>query len=153
MQIYGLDLAGQSGENRFLLDVRCGRGTYIRTLCHDIGRALGTCAHMAFLLRVRSGVFGIEDAVTPEEFLAGAPDAHLMPLDAPLQHLPAVRLGETLERAVRNGNPIRMEHWKRPLQEGTVARIYLGQAFAGIGQAQEGRIRFRCMLLHGGSPQ
>lgn len=64
VQIYGLDLAGQSGENRFLLDVRCGRGTYIRTLCHDIGRALGTCAHMAFLLRVRSGVFGIEDAVT-----------------------------------------------------------------------------------------
>ena len=63
------------------------------------------------------------------------------------------RLGETLERAVRNGNPIRMEHWKRPLQEGTVARIYLGQAFAGIGQAQEGRIRFRCMLLRGGSPQ
>ena len=54
-----------------------------------------------------------------------------MPLDAPLQHLPAVRLGETLERAVRNGNPIRMEHWKRPLQEGTVARIYLGQAFCG----------------------
>lgn len=153
MQIYGLDLVGQSGENRFLLDVRCGRGTYIRTLCHDIGRALGTCAHMAFLLRVRSGVFGIEDAVTPEEFLAGAPDARLMPLDAPLQHLPAVRLGETLERAVRNGNPIRMEHWKRPLQEGTVARIYLGQAFAGIGQAQEGRIRFRCMLLRGGSPQ
>ena len=153
VQIYGLDLAGQSGENRFLLDVRCGRGTYIRTLCHDIGRALGTCAHMAFLLRVRSGVFGIEDAVTPEEFLAGAPDARLMPLDAPLQHLPAVRLGETLERAVRNGNPIRMEHWKRPMQEGTVARIYLGQAFAGIGQAQEGRIRFRCMLLRGGSPQ
>ena len=108
---------------------------------------------MAFLLRVRSGVFGIEDAVTPEEFLAGAPEARLMPLDAPLQHLPAVRLGETLERAVRNGNPIRMEHWKRPLQEGTVARIYLGQAFAGIGQAQEGRIRFRCMLLRGGSPQ
>ena len=60
---------------------------------------------------------------------------------------------ETLERAVRNGNPIRMEHWKRPLQEGTVARIYLGQAFAGIGQAQEGRIHFRCMLLRGGSPQ
>ena len=77
----------------------------------------------------------------------------LAPAGSPEALFPAVRLGETLECAVRNGNPIRMEHWKRPLQEGTVARIYLGQAFAGIGQAQEGRIRFRCMLLRGGSPQ
>ena len=145
--IYGLDFAGKSGENRFLLDVRCGRGTYIRTLCQDIGRALGTCSHMAFLLRVQSGIFGIADAVTPEEFLESAPDAHLLPLDAPLRHLPAVHLSEKLERVVRNGNPIRMEGWKHPLPEGKIARVYLGEAFAGMGEAKEGCIRFRCMLL------
>ena len=147
VQIYDLHFVAQSGENRFLLDIRCGRGTYIRTLCHDIGRALGTCAHMAFLLRTQSGVFSLEDAVTPEEFRFGAPQAHLLPLDAPLKHLPAVRLGESLERAVRNGNPIRMERWKRPLKEGALARLYLGEAFAGIAESRGGCLRFRCMLL------
>ncbi|MGN1248466.1 MAG: tRNA pseudouridine(55) synthase TruB [Candidatus Spyradocola sp.] len=145
VRIDAIDYIAQTGENRFLIDVHCGRGTYIRTLCHDIGRALGTCAHMSFLLRTQSGVFSMDGAVTPEEFLAG--NATLLPCDAPLSHIARVTVSEKLERAVRNGNAIRMEGWKQRFDEGTLLRVYLGGRFAGMGVAQEGAIRFKCMLL------
>lgn len=149
VHIERVDFVAQTEENRFLIDVLCGRGTYIRTLCHDIGRAMGTCAHMAFLLRVRTGIFDVCDAVTPEEFLrsAQAGEPALLPCDAPLKHIPAVHLSEKLERVVRNGNPVRMEGWKHPPKEDSVVRVYLGERFAGMGQVQQGAIRFRCMLL------
>ena len=145
VRIDAIDYIAQTGQNRFLIDVHCGRGTYIRTLCHDIGRALGTCAHMSFLLRTQSGMFTMDGAVTPEEFLAG--NAALLPCDAPLGHILRVTVSEKLERAVRNGNAIRMEGWKQKFDEGTLLRVYLGGRFAGMGVVQEGAIRFKCMLL------
>ena len=66
IRIDGIDYIARTGEDRFLIDVHCGRGTYIRTLCHDIGKKLGTCAHMSFLLRSKSGMFDLSTAVTPE---------------------------------------------------------------------------------------
>ncbi len=57
----------QRAKNRFLLRVSCSRGTYIRMLCEDIGRRLGVCAHMAFLLRTACGPFYAEDAFSIAE--------------------------------------------------------------------------------------
>ena len=149
VRIDSIDYIARTGENRFLIDVHCGRGTYIRTLCHDIGKALGTCAHMSFLLRSQSGLFDLETAVTPEEFLksveSGAPA--LLPCDAPIQHIGRVTVSEKLERAVRNGNAIRMEGWKQRFEEGRALRVYLGERFAGMGVVQGNEIRFKCMLL------
>ena len=112
VHIESVTYVAQTAEDRFLIDVACGRGTYIRTLCHDIGKALGTCAHMAFLLRTKSGVFELENAVTPEEYLQSVQEGEtkLLPCDAPIRHIPAVHLGDNLEHAVRNGNPIRMKN-------------------------------------------
>ena len=151
VHIESVTYVAQTAEDRFLIDVACGRGTYIRTLCHDIGKALGTCAHMAFLLRTRSGVFELENAVTPEEYLQSVQEGEpkLLPCDAPICHIPAVHLGDNLEHVVRNGNPIRLKNWKNPPQEGRVLRVYLGDQFAGMGQVKDGEIRFRCMLLGG----
>ncbi len=58
----------QTEPPRVLLDIECSGGTYIRSLVRDIGRALDNAATMTFLLRTRSGFFGIENAVAPEEF-------------------------------------------------------------------------------------
>ncbi|MGI6654779.1 MAG: tRNA pseudouridine(55) synthase TruB [Christensenellales bacterium] len=57
----------QTDYNRHLIRIVCSKGTYIRTLCQDIGQALHTHAHMSFLLREQTGVFDIADAVTLEE--------------------------------------------------------------------------------------
>jgi len=68
----------QDGPNqRAMLDIECSGGTYIRSLVRDIGREMASAATMSFLLRSRSGLFSIENAVTPEEFEA-APEMLLL---------------------------------------------------------------------------
>ena len=61
--IYGIDLVGRSGED-YLLDVRCSKGTYIRTLCNDIGEALQCGGCMSSLRRTNAGGFSVDKAVT-----------------------------------------------------------------------------------------
>jgi len=75
----------QDGANpRAILDIECSGGTYIRSLVRDIGRELSTAATMSFLLRSRSGLFSLEQALAPEEFEA-APQ--LLSLRSQLQQL------------------------------------------------------------------
>lgn len=54
-QVYAIDVLHENEDDSFILQIRCGRGTYIRTLCNDIGEALGTKAHMGVLLRTQTG--------------------------------------------------------------------------------------------------
>ncbi|MEF9894196.1 MAG: tRNA pseudouridine(55) synthase TruB [Clostridia bacterium] len=144
--VNSLDYLSTSGYNRYMLRVVCRKGVYIRTLMHDLGQLLGCGGHMSFLLRSRAGVFTLEDAATLEQMRdAGDMEKLLYPLDAPLGYLPEVRLNEAQRHAVKNGNPIKHEGGLNP---GTFVRVYLGEQFAGIGEADgEDRIRFKAMLL------
>lgn len=86
------------------LKVACSKGTYLRSLCHDIGQALGVGAYVTGLVRTRIGGFTLETAATLDE-LPCKPSA-LVPLDSALGHLPEVRLsGGDLTRA-KNGGPL-----------------------------------------------
>lgn len=88
------------------LDVVCSKGTYIRTLAADIGAALGVGAHMSYLVRTRSGGFGLEDAATLEDLAAGR--ARMMPPAAALGSMPrATVTGPAVER-LRHGVAPRM---------------------------------------------
>ena len=87
-----------TGENEHELRVVCSKGTYVRTLCHDLGQALGCGGCMAALRRVRSGQFSLADALTLEQVTAlrdeGTLEAHIHPTDAVFSDLPAVTLNE-----------------------------------------------------------
>ena len=151
-RVDGIDVLDCTGENRWRIRVRCGKGVYIRTLCHDIGNKLGCGGHMASLERVEAGIFKIENAMTREQIDAayndGTLESLLVPLDAPLGHLPAVYLTEAARHAVHNGNVLKKQWMKAPAPEGDAVRIYLEDAFAGIGQTQsDGTVRFKAMLL------
>jgi len=64
VEIMGIKVSAHRPEsNTFTIDVTCSKGTYIRSLCTDIGKALGTCATMGTLLRTRSGAFSLDSAV------------------------------------------------------------------------------------------
>ena len=93
-------------EDTWYLRVRCSKGTYVRTLCHDIGRALGCGGCMAALRRTMAAGFTLEGAVTMEE-LQGAADREglLRPVDSLFAHLPALTLSPAGEKKVRNGAP------------------------------------------------
>lgn len=96
----------EPGERpRALFDVRCSRGTYIRTLIDDLGRALGTGAHLTALLRRLAGGIDIAATQSPEE-LAQAPGAAVIaPADA-LAFLPAVEVSPAEVEGLRRGRPI-----------------------------------------------
>jgi tRNA pseudouridine55 synthase len=88
VMIHGIKVLMYNKESA-MLEVHCGKGTYIRTLCQDLARACGSSAHMTYLMRLSSGDFNISDAVplarleqseTPEQFLQGMNDClHAMP--------------------------------------------------------------------------
>ena len=144
-------LTASLGNGRYRLEVDCGKGVYIRTLCHDIGAYLGCGGHMATLERTRAGVFTLENALTLEEVDAlGAEglEARLLPMDAAIAHLSAVRVEARHRAAVRNGMPLRPEWLDAPAPQAEALRVYVGGEFAGIGAPREdGSVRFRAMLL------
>ena len=86
------------------LYVHCSKGTYVRTLCHDIGAALGCGGCMAALRRTRAGRYGIEEAHTLEEILAAPdPEALLLPVDSLFSDRPTVKVNKAGEKKLRNG--------------------------------------------------
>ena len=104
--IKALELLEQQGEDLYTIKVRCTKGTYIRTLCHDIGQALGCGGCMASLRRTMAAGFPLEDAVTIEDVQEkGA--ALLRPVDSLFSAHPAWTIRSAgQEKRVRNGSPI-----------------------------------------------
>ena len=154
-QVDAIEYSCHEGGDVHVLRITCGKGVYIRTLCHDIGRALGCGAHMQSLERVAAGIFDIESALTPAQVdalaTAGRLQEALVPLDAPLAHLPLVRVGDRCRHAVLNGNPLRSAWLSQPAPQVEAVRVYLNDEFAGIGAPQpNGDVKFRAMLYKPG---
>ena len=102
--IHSLALEDREGQADFTIRVRCSKGTYVRTLCHDIGQALGCGGCMSSLRRTMAAGFTLADAVTLDQ-VQQAPDpaALLLPVDAYFAGRPVLILKPDLEKKVRNG--------------------------------------------------
>lgn len=119
---------------RLSLRVRCSKGTYIRTLCQDIGDALGCGGCMEALRRVRAGEYGIEDAVPLEKLLESeTPERYLRGLDTMFAHCPAVTLTANQEKRCRNGNP-----FSSPLPQGTYRAYSQSGEFLMLAKVEDG---------------
>ena len=95
----------EQGENTLRLRVRCSKGTYIRTLCKDIGQALGCGGCMQALRRVSAGEYTIAEAVPLQELLdTQEPEKYLRGVDTVFRNHPAVTLTVNQEKRCRNGN-------------------------------------------------
>lgn len=143
-------LVGKTGENRYLLEIRCGKGTYIRSLMRDIGEALGCGGHMSFLLRERAGAFSADDAWTPDE-LNRLPDLSraLQPMDCLLGAYPRADVKGEYRKRILDGMPVKPDWLKTPLPPTDAPlRLYVEDDFAGMGLMREnGEIAFSAMLL------
>lgn len=107
--IYRLECTGER-DGDFVLEVECSKGTYIRTLCDDIGRALGCGACMSGLRRTRAGGFDVRDALTIEEIERRGAENCLLPVDALFAGRPVVLLKDArAEKALRNGMDVRFD--------------------------------------------
>ena len=138
-----LTMLRQEGEGRFLLEMTCSRGTYVRTMCHDIGHALGTCGHMGVLLRTRSGPFSVERSFTVEELRdmkeAGTLGRALISCEEALSQFPALILPDDRLIPTKNGLPTDLRGSDR--QPDGVVRLYCDGLFLGIGRIEKNRAR------------
>ena len=133
IEIFQLDLLEFNGETA-KLRVRCSKGTYIRTLCKDIGLRLGCGGCMQELRRVTAGEYTIEEAVPLQELLDTAePEKYLRHVDTMFRNHPAITLSPKQEQRCRNGNSFSMK-----MAEGTY-RVY-GQngEFLALSKIEDG---------------
>ncbi len=107
--VRSLSLAGRQ-DGDWLLDISCSKGTYVRTLCHDIGESLGCGGCMSALRRVRAGAFSVEDAHTLSEVIAareeGRAEELLLPLDRLFTDCPVLTVNPADERRIRCGGEV-----------------------------------------------
>ena len=131
--IFELECLEFSG-NTARLRVRCSKGTYIRTLCKDIGQALGCGGCMAALRRVTAGEYTIEEAVALDVLLeAENSDTYLRPVDSMFRNYPEVRLSPKQEQRCRNGNAFSIT-----LDEGTYRVYSQNGEFLALSQVTDG---------------
>ena len=110
VHFYSIDFINME-ENRVEFEVHCSAGTYIRTLCHDIGQSLGCGAHMSGLIRKKVGVFAEESSITPEALEIANKNGNLaevlFPMEKVLEFLPEVRITDEFVEPIANGNALR----------------------------------------------
>ena len=138
-QIELLELELLSGENAdWQFRVRCSKGTYVRTLCHDIGQALGCGGCMSSLRRTKAGGYGLDRAVTMEEIISmDDPAACLLPVDSVFDRLPRVTVHENQLRAIYNGAAVKASG----LADGPY-RVYAPDGtFLMVGLAEGGTLK------------
>lgn len=147
--VYETEYLANTGENRHLVRIVCSKGTYIRTVCHDIGEAVGGCAYMSFLLRTASGDFRIENAHSVAELRLLKEQDRLneavVPMDAALCNMPELRLNGLSERQrtrLLNGADI---NCGMDAPDGKM-RIYIDGVFEGLGTADGGKLKM-CLML------
>jgi len=145
-QVAIFDIELTAHEDPFVsLTVKCSKGVYIRTLCADLGEALGPGAHLTSLVRTRSGRFGIDRAVTLDRIAdlaaAGYLGQVLIPLDEALADFPAVTVAETDAGRIVHGNKIPWHGDSTSISSGLV-RIHGPEgALLALARAASGEIR------------
>ena len=131
--IHELTLLGVEGQD-IRLRVRCSKGTYIRTLCKDIGEALGCGGCMAELRRVQAGEYTIREAVPLQTLLESQdPGQYLRPVDSMFRAHPAVTLTPNQEKRCRNGNSFSIQ-----LPDGTYRAYSREKEFLMLAKVESG---------------
>ena len=131
--IFELKCVAFSG-NEARLRVRCSKGTYIRTLCKDIGEALGCGGCMAALRRVQAGEYTIGEAVELQTLLETAePETYLRPVDTMFRNYPAVALTVKQEQRCRNGNAFSLD-----IADGTYRAYGQNGEFLALSKVENG---------------
>nr|MBL8456134.1 tRNA pseudouridine(55) synthase TruB [Zoogloeaceae bacterium] len=130
-------LDGGLDGSSFGFRVRCSKGTYVRTLAMDIGRALGCGAHLSALRRTAIGPFGLDDAVSIERIEScsmDGRDALLASCDTLVGHLVPLQLDESQACALLQGRSMTLGE----CAGSGLVRLYAGARFIGLGEINEG---------------
>lgn len=127
-------------ENKIMFYVKCSKGTYVRSICYDIGKELGCGGHMSFLLRTSSGKFNLDNAITLEEleslYKENKLDKHLYDIDYVLSNLNSIHINPLAAKPYINGGIV----YKKGFVNGdfkdddNLVRVYSEGEFLGVGK-------------------
>jgi tRNA pseudouridine55 synthase len=145
-----LTLVDHPDDDHCVLEAACGKGTYVRALARDLGRALRCLGHVEVLRRTRVGAFSEADTVTMADFEEAAaspqgPDALLgllRPVETALQHIPALSLSSADAARLRQGRAVLLRGRDAPIMSGTVYAVSRG-ALVALGEVSQGEFRPR----------
>lgn len=147
VHIDSIDYLGAVGENEYEIAVRCGKGTYIRSLIDDIGEELGCGAVMTKLTRTFSNGFDIRDAHTAEELATcGNIEELLIPVDRVLAVYPALTLTQKQTRLFKNGVSLELARLSG-VGDDALYRVYSPEGgFLGVGERAGDALKMRKMF-------
>ena len=123
--------------DKYFLKIRCSKGTYIRTLCADIGAALGCGAVMSRLCRTRSGPFDLSDSYTIEELSEMTFEERIAlpkPTESLFEDLPAVRINDFYTKLIKGGTELYQKKLGTSFPEGEIVRLKNGGEFIALGR-------------------
>ncbi|ONI46429.1 tRNA pseudouridine(55) synthase TruB [Candidatus Epulonipiscioides gigas] len=119
--IFKLEQLKLLNNNRFTVSVSCSKGTYIRTLCTDIGKKLGCGAYMGELTRTSVGDFKIEDSITLSQ-LQENKEKYIKTIESMFEKYPKITISENFNKVLYNGNSLNFDDKYK--DEGSFFRIY-----------------------------
>lgn len=127
-------------KNKVRFYVKCSKGTYIRSICNDIGEILGCGGHMSFLLRVSSGKFNLENSITLDELEKyvedGTVEDYTFDIDYTLDSYPKIVLKDNAVKYYSNGGIIESYRFseKHYTEKDEYVRVYSCSKFIGVGK-------------------
>jgi tRNA pseudouridine55 synthase len=138
--IYDLNLVAKTGENKYMFQIHCSGGTYIRSICRDIAYSLGSLATMTSIKRLSCGHFSVSDSVSLSELEIQKENA-IMPLEKVLEGFPRVDVPEWFYQKLCNGvRPNADKDYNEPFT------VYCKNELFGIGEVVDGKIRIKTYL-------
>lgn len=148
--VYSVDYMGSAGPDEYRLKIACSKGTYVRVLLEDIGRALGVPATMSALQRLQAGEYRLEDSHTLEEIYEAKQNGTLadllLPTDTVFAHLPEYQVGEAAVARLMNGAPT-----YRCQKPDGLWRVYgMDGAFLGLARTEGGTLKVEKLFVERG---
>ena len=139
VEVYSFELIEQKSADTFVVDIKCSGGTYIRSLARDVAVKCGTVGYMSALIRLQSGCFHIEDAVTLDEIRAKQ-EACVLPLDYPLRDVEKYVFDDAKFDDIDFGRRVRCDSFDG------YRKIYCKDTFFGLGKCQDGFLNLEYYL-------
>ena len=138
VSIYDLNIINIIGNRKIIFYVKCSRGTYVRTLCNDIGEFLGTYGYMSYLIRIGVGDFKIEDSYSVDYIKSldkNGLESIICPMDKGLSHVNSIIVDEKYFNSLTNGAIVPLSENSSKVHEKNLPfKVYCNNQFIGLGK-------------------
>ena len=150
IEVFSLEqISDLNNQNEFDIDTTVSKGTYIRSLCRDIGESLGCGATLTRLCRTKTAGFSLSQCVNLDDLTPENIANYILPCDLVVEYIPKIQISE--KQAVRfcNGGALSLDRIRfNGFKDSAAYRVYFGERFLGLGRAEAGTnlLKIECLV-------